>query len=179
MAVILNRARKNGGSISAALLAPNQFQAVTGAKGEGPSAQFKKGPDARSAEMILKSTDSLKGISTSLDSFTAANVAAYGAVGGQAKFNQKMAEMQAANGKTIGGTVFAENLYRQPSTGNTLNQSSTMMAALAREAQSGGNNVTNNNIVNNNGGQQGAPVQVAMADVVDYELGRMLTRMYE
>lgn len=179
MAVILNRSRKSGKSIPEVLWEKNQFQAVTGAKGEGPSPQFRKGPDTRSAEMILKSTESLNGISTSLDSFTAANVAAYGAVGGEEKFNKKMAEMQAANGKTIGGTVFAENLYRPSKSGETLNQSSTMMAALAREAQSGSANITTNNVVNNNGGQQGAPVQVAMADVVDYELGRMLTRMYE
>lgn len=179
MAVILNRVRKSGKSIPQVLNEENQFQAVTGARGEGPSPQFRKGPDSRSAEMILKSTESLNGISTSLDSFTAANVAAYGAVGGEVKFNKKMAQMQAANGKTIGGTVFAENLYRPSKSGETLNQSSTMMAALAREAQSGSANITTNNVVNNNGGQQGAPVQVAMADVVDYELGRMLTRMYE
>lgn len=178
MAVILNRSRKSGKSIPEVLWEKNQFQAVTGARGEGPSPQFKKGPDARSAEMILKSTESLNGISTSLDSFTAANVAAYGAVGGEAKFNKKMAEMQAANGKTIGATVFAENLYRPSKTGETLNQSSSMMASLARESMSPTAPIVNVTAPSAPQTQQQAPITIATADVLDTDFGRLLARMY-
>lgn len=90
--------------------------------------------------------------------------------------NAEMANYQMA---TLGGNVKPNmNAPQTNTTGSTLNQSSTQVATLTREAQSG-SNVTNNNVVNNNGGgQQGAPVQIAMADVVDYELGRLMTRMY-
>jgi len=176
MAVILNRARNSGKTIPEVLFEKNQFQAVTGARGEGPSSNFKQGPDARSAQMIMSSTNSLQNISTSLDSFTAANAAAYGAVGGQAKFNKKMAEMQAANGKTVGATVFAENLYR-PS-GKTINDTSTMMASMSREAlmpQSPNINITAPQAQQ---AQQHAPITIAAADVMDTDFGKLLARMY-
>lgn len=176
MAVILNRARNSGKTIPEVLFEKNQFQAVTGAHGEGPSSNFKQGPDARSAQMIMSSTNSLQNISTSLDSFTAANAAAYGAVGGQAKFNKKMAEMQAANGKTVGATVFAENLYR-PS-GKTINDTSTMMASMTRESmipQSPNVTVTAPATPQT---QQQAPITIAAADVMDTDFGRLLSRMY-
>jgi hypothetical protein len=176
MAVILNRARNSGKTIPEVLFEKNQFQAVTGARGEGPSSNFKQGPDARSAEMIMSSTNSLQNISTSLDSFTAANVAAYGAVGGQDKFNKKMAEMQAANGKTVGATVFAENLYR-PS-GKRIGDTSTMMASMTRESlmpQSPNVTVTAPATPQT---QQQAPITIAAADVMDTDFGRLLSRMY-
>ena len=176
MAVILNRARNSGKSIPEVLYEKNQFQAVTGARGEGPSSNFKQGPDARSAQLIMSSTNSLQNISTSLDSFTAANAAAYGAVGGEAKFNKKMAEMQAANGKTVGATVFAENLYR-PS-GKRIGDTSTMMASMTRESlipQSPNINIT---APQTQQGQQQAPITVATADVLDTDFGRLLQRMY-
>lgn len=177
MAVILNRARKSGKTIPEVLWEKNQFQAVTGAHGEGPSSNFRQGPDARSAQLIMSSTNSLKNISTSLDSFTAANSAAYSAVGGEAKFNKKMAEMQSANGKTIGGTVFAENLYRPSTTGQTLSQSSTQMAALTRAASTPEAPVVNidnsqRNTTTSSGGGTLGP-----AETIDFELAKLLLRM--
>jgi len=177
MAVILNRARKSGKTIPEVLWEKNQFQAVTGAKGEGSSPQFRKGPDARSAQLIMSSTNSLNNISTSLDSFTAANSAAYGAVGGEAKFNKKMAEMQAANGKTIGGTVFAENLYRPSTTGQTLSQSSTQMAALARAASTPEAPIVNIDNSQRNTTTSGGGGSLGPAETIDVELGKLLLRM--
>ena len=116
MAVILNRTRKNGGSIIDTLMERNQFQAVTG---PGSTANFQRGPDASSLSMINQSTSSLSKISKNLDSFTAANPDAYKDVGGISKYNKKMAEMNNNSGKQIGQTIFAENLYRPGSAPTT------------------------------------------------------------
>jgi hypothetical protein len=63
--------------------------------------------------------------------------------------------------------------------GTALASNSQSFEEMIRSAMAGAANITNNNVVNNNGGgQQGATVQVAMADVVDYELGKLMTRMY-
>jgi len=73
MAVILNRTRKNGGSIIDTLMEKNQFQAVTGtANNPGPSSMFKQGPDAKSQAMIAEGASSLSGmgrITSNLDGF--------------------------------------------------------------------------------------------------------------
>jgi hypothetical protein len=123
MAVILNRTRKNGGTIIGTLTEKNQFQAVTGtANNPGPSANFKKGPNEKSIAMINEGTSSLSGISKNLDAFTASNRNAYGP-GTNVGWLDKL---QAGGGKQIGQTVFAENMYsggggRGGGTGNTAN----------------------------------------------------------
>ena len=134
MAVILNRTRKNGGSIIVTLMEKNQFQAVTGtANNPGPSSMFKQGPDAKSQAMIAEGASSLSGISKNLDAFTAANRKAYGA-GTNTGWLDKL---QASGGKQVGQTVFAENMYGTPSSGAKIGSASTTLAAASR-ASSGG-----------------------------------------
>lgn len=132
MAVILNRSRNSGKSISEVLTEKNQFQAVTGtAKNPNPSPMFKQGPfgNEKTMDMLIKSTQSLGGISTSLDSFTAANRAAY-----KEGTNTKWLDtLLASGGQQIGGTVFAENMYR-PKTGTALNTASVASADLNRQS---------------------------------------------
>lgn len=110
MAVILNRTRKNGGTIIDTLSERNAFQAVTGTNKNGhqPSSNFIRGPNEKSAAMINESASSLPGISKSLDSFSAANRNAYGPGTSVAWLDK----LQAGGGKQIGQTVFAENMYR-------------------------------------------------------------------
>ena len=110
MAVILNRTRKNGGTIIDTLSERNAFQAVTGTSKNGhqPSSNFIRGPNEKSAAMINESASSLLGISKSLDSFSAANRNAYGPGTSVAWLDK----LQAGGGKQIGQTVFAENMYR-------------------------------------------------------------------
>lgn len=132
MAVILNRSRNSGKSIAEVLQERNQFQAVTGtAKNPGPSPMFKQGPfgNEKTMKMLMKSTESLGGISTNLDSFTAANRAAY-KEGTSTKWLDKLL---ASGGQQIGGTVFAENMYR-PKTGTSLNTASVASKDLNRES---------------------------------------------
>jgi hypothetical protein len=110
MAVILNRTRKNGGTIIDTLSERNAFQAVTGTSKNGhqPSPNFIRGPNEKSAAMINESASSLPGISKSLDSFSAANRNAYGPGTSVAWLDK----LQAGGGTQIGQTVFAENMYR-------------------------------------------------------------------
>lgn len=150
MAVILNRSRKTGKSIIEVLTEKNQFQAVTGtANNPGPSPMFSKGPDDKSKSLIMKSTESLEGISKNMDAFTAANRAAYGA-GTNTKWLDKML---ASGGQQIGQTVFAENMYRPAMTGSTLATASTatsdMRTSLATQTSSAPVTIATTNNVNN------------------------------
>jgi hypothetical protein len=132
MAVILNRSRNSGKSISDVLTEKNQFQAVTGtSKNPSPSPMFKQGPfgNEKTMGMLIKSTESLGGISTSLDSFTAANRAAYK----EGTNTAWLDKLLASGGQQVGGTVFAENMYR-PKTGTKLNSSSVASADLNRQS---------------------------------------------
>jgi hypothetical protein len=110
--VILNRAKKLGGSgedIMKVLNAPYQFQAITGPDGKSGDANNPWSPNARrivpGIEKQIAANIAL--VPKGLDSFTSANPGAYGAVGGRAKFDKKMAEMSAHGGQTIGQSVFA------------------------------------------------------------------------
>jgi hypothetical protein len=110
----------------------NQFQAVTGtASNPSPSPMFKQGPfgNEKTMNMLIKSTESLGGISTSLDSFTAANRAAYK----EGTSTKWLDTLLASGGQQIGGTVFAENMYR-PKTGTALNTASVASADLSRQS---------------------------------------------
>ena len=176
MAVILNRARKRNSSIIDVLNEKNQFQAVTG---PGSTANFQKGPDGNSLSMINESTSSLSGISKNLDSFTSANPNAYKDVGGISKFNQKMTEMRNNNGKQIGQTIFAENLYGGsgkkiapgtsiasaqkpiPSSGSKFQ--SYAQAKIDADKKSGDVNVVNSGNNNNNSSQPAPAQQTASA----------------
>jgi len=162
MAVILNRARKRNSSIIDVLNEKNQFQAVTG---PGSTANFQKGPDGNSLSMINESTSSLSGISKNLDSFTSANPNAYKDVGGISKFNQKMTEMKNNNGKQIGQTMFAENLYGgsgkkitpEASVASSSGSKFQSYAQAKTDAKKSGDVIIANN--NNNNGSQAAPAQ--------------------
>lgn len=175
MAVILNRSRKSGKSITEVLNERNQFQAVTGTKDNpGPSQMFRSGPDDKARGLIAKSTESLEGISKNMDAFTAANRAAYGK-GTNVGWLDKMLS---SGGQQIGQTVFAENMYRPATTGTAINTGSTTMASLNREA---GVPQTPNITVTAPASPQKSeqPITIAAADVMDTEFGRLLaTRMY-
>jgi len=161
MAVILNRTRKNGGSIIDTLMEKNQFQAVTGtANNPGPSSMFKQGPDAKSQAMIAEGASSLSGISKNLDAFTAANRKAYGA-GTNTGWLDKL---QASGGKQVGQTVFAENMYGSPSSGAKISSASTALAAANRPSGTSNQVIDNKTINNNTQTSSGGAVQVAAYD---------------
>ena len=176
MAVILNRTRKNGGTIIDTLSERNAFQAVTGTSKNGhqPSPNFIRGPNEKSAAMINESASSLPGISKSLDSFSAANRNAYGPGTSIAWLDK----LQAGGGKQIGQTVFAENMYRgggsgggampaaatalasAPNTGNALLDIFAGYTKLIEDSmkQGGGSTVVNAPVTNiaQNGGDGGS-----------------------
>ena len=161
MAVILNRTRKNGGSIIDTLMEKNQFQAVTGtANNPGPSSMFKQGPDTKSQAMIAEGASSLSGISKNLDAFTAANRKAYGA-GTNTGWLDKL---QASGGKQVGQTVFAENMYGTPSSGAKIGSASTALAAASRPSGTNNQVIDNKTINNNTQTSSGGAVQVAAYD---------------
>jgi hypothetical protein len=192
MAVILNRTRKNGGTIIGTLTEKNQFQAVTGtANNPGPSANFKKGPNEKSIAMINEGTSSLSGISKNLDAFTASNRNAYGP-GTNVGWLDKL---QAGGGKQIGQTVFAENMYSggggrgggavpaaatalasAPNTGNALLDVFAGYSQYRDEfmKQSGGNTTNVNapvtNVAQNSGGGGGGSVNPYNTDMMKYLL---------
>lgn len=107
MGVILNRTRSGrwGDSIASVLMAPMQFQAVTGTKFEpGPSANFSRGPTKSQLTSILTgATDILPGVNKNLMYFTAANLAAYGP-GTNPKFRDTLL---GRGGEQIGQTIFS------------------------------------------------------------------------
>jgi len=109
MAVILNRARNSGKSITDVLYEKNQFQAVTGTKANNhqPSERFLKGPSGRDRKMMLEGTGLLSFISTGQDSFTAADPNAYK----EGTNIDQLNKVKASGGNTIGGTIFASNMY--------------------------------------------------------------------
>lgn len=106
MGSILNRARdygKNG--VISALMAPNQFQAVTGTAVDGhkPSPNFTRGPNNNQMKMMLHAAvNILPKVSHSQRNFTAANPAAYGP-GTNIGYLHSMVKQ---GGSQIGGTVF-------------------------------------------------------------------------
>jgi hypothetical protein len=108
MAVILNRTRsgKWGNSVVSVLMAPNQFQAVTGTSADGHSASpnFTRGPTPRQLASILKGIkEYLPNAPKDILRFTAANPAAYGP-GTNISYLHKL---KAAGGQQVGGTIFA------------------------------------------------------------------------
>jgi hypothetical protein len=136
--VILNRAKKAGGDIIGVLNAPYQFQAVTGPDGKSGTTD---NPHSANAKKIIPGiekqiADNIALVPKGLDSFTSAVPGAYKDVGGQSKFDKKMAEMQSYGGQQIGQTVFASmggsvkvasapsQSAPTPSTGTTLAQQS-------------------------------------------------------
>jgi hypothetical protein len=105
-AVILNRAREEGGVVKA-LTRKNQFQAVTGtfADGNRPSSNFVNGPTSSALGGLLNGLiDHLPGAPKTFKNFTSANVSAYGAgtdIGYLEKLRRTQGSMQ------IGQTVFS------------------------------------------------------------------------
>lgn len=162
IAVILNRARKTDKTIFDVLMERDQFQAVTGtSKNPGPNPMYIQGPSGARLDSILKSTENLKDISTTQDTFTAANRAAY-KEGTNVGFLDKVL---ASGGKQIGQTVFAENLYR----GRALSSASVASNTLRQEAATQSPPVVNVNTQTNNSvaGGKGATPQVASATNID------------
>jgi lysophospholipase L1-like esterase len=108
MAVILNRTRsgKWGNSVVSVLMAPNQFQAVTGTSADGhvASPNFTRGPTQRQLTSILTGIkEHLPNAPKDIQRFTAANPAAYGP-GTNIGYLHKL---KAAGGQQVGGTIFA------------------------------------------------------------------------
>lgn len=108
MAVILNRTRsgKWGNSVVSVLMAPNQFQAVTGTSADGhrASANFTRGPTPRQLASILAGIKQyLPSAPKDIQRFTAANPAAYGP-GTNISYLHKL---KADGGQQVGGTIFA------------------------------------------------------------------------
>jgi len=103
MASILNRTRDSKNeSIIDILNKKNQFQAVTGtSKNPGPSQNYSDGPNQKTKNSILNSTQYLPAISRKQKNFSAANSAAYGP-GTNIGWRDKVR----AEGGTIGGSVF-------------------------------------------------------------------------
>jgi len=108
MAVMLNRARKKGGtnSVVSILTAKNQFQSVTGTSADGhkPSKNFKDGPNVKNLNDIYKGAIYiLKKVKKDVVAFTAASAKAYGAGTNIGYRNQLIAK----GGIKIGGTIFS------------------------------------------------------------------------
>lgn len=132
-AVILNRAKKLGGdgaSIIKALNAPKQFQSITGPDGKSGTVD---NPWSKNATKLIPGiekqiADNIGLVPKGLDSFTSAIPSAYKAVGGQAKYDEKMAEMTALGGKKIGQSIFANGGISVAQAGGT-NSARTQVAA--------------------------------------------------
>ena len=174
MAVILNRTRTSGASIQDVIEEPGQFESVTGLYNKttktwsGPSANYTRGPDSKSLNMILDSTEELPGVSKKLDSFTSANRKLYEKEGRNAGFLDKLL---GRGGEQFGGTVFANGnyvpsqalknkrlpVYTEPNSGNVLNEMSTeFMNSFRGGAGTTNVNNTTNNITKNDSGGGGA-----------------------
>lgn len=139
MAVILNRARNSGKSITDILYEKNQFQAVTGTKANGnkPSERFLKGPGSKDRKMMLEGTSLLSSIPAGQDSFTAADPNAYKE---GTNINQ-LNKVKAAGGNTIGGTIFASNMYgsgKGMKPGTAPGETSPVLASASGVAPSSG-----------------------------------------
>lgn len=105
MAVILNRVKSPSypDNVIDVLYQPNQFQAVTGAAGSGPSTNYTNPSDAQLASTITGVNEYLSSSNTTWLNFTSNNPAAYGA-GTNINF---LYDMRSSPGATvIGGTVF-------------------------------------------------------------------------
>jgi hypothetical protein len=107
MAVILNRTRNSGKSITDTLTAKNQFQSVTGTSADGnrPSANYVNGPGAQDAASIYgAAVNILSQVPKNYIFFTSNNEAAYG-VGTNIGFLYKLRNNLTS--KIIGQTVFS------------------------------------------------------------------------
>lgn len=104
-ASILNRTRDSGGTITSTLMAPYQFESVTGTNGRvyTPSRGFSAGPPASSRQFIEGSmTGILPNVSHKQTDFTAASPAAYAGPGHDlAYFHQAQ-----QNYHQVGGSLF-------------------------------------------------------------------------
>ena len=171
MAVILNRTRTSGASIQDVIEEPGQFEAVTGLYNKttktwsGPSPSYIRGPDSKSLNMILDSTEELPGVSKKLDSFTSANRKLYEKEGRNAGFLDKLL---GRGGEQFGGTIFANGNYvpsqalknkrlpvnTEPNSGGMLNDISTEFVNGFRGGMAGTTNINNttNNVTKNDGG---------------------------
>jgi hypothetical protein len=111
MGSILNRAKdagKNG--IISALMAKNQFQAVTGTAADGhkPSAMFVRGPTADQLKaMSVAAIEYLPRVSREQKNFTATNPAAYGPGTNIAYLDQMRSQK---GGSEIAGSAFNTSL---------------------------------------------------------------------
>jgi hypothetical protein len=189
--VILNRAKKSGGNILGVLNAPFQFQAITGPDGKSGTTD---NPWSSNAKKVIPGiekqiADNLSLVPKGLDSFTSAVPAAYGAVGGQAKFDKKMAEMQAHGGQQIGQTIFASGMTGSTSasatslqsaasgTGKVIASASSSFADTIRDLMGGSTtNVTNNNSAGG-GNSSGGSTQTILPSVYNDDFSTLLLRL--
>lgn len=160
MAVILNRARKTGRSIEQVIYEAGQFEAVTGTKKNKhqPNKNFVNGPNEKFRKMIEDSAGLISGVSKNLDSFSSANPNIYTYGNGK----EKIAELKAAGGRQIGGTIFAENRYskgpipdlakNEKNTGKMMDELSTEIINAFRSGSTTNINNTTNNIAKNDSG---------------------------
>lgn len=111
MGSILNRAREAGkNGIISALMARNQFQAVTGTAADGhkPSAHFVRGPNADQLKaMSVAAIEYLPKVSREQKNFTATNPAAYGPGTNIAYLDQMRSKK---GGSEIAGSAFNTTL---------------------------------------------------------------------
>lgn len=105
MAVILNRVNSPyyPDNVIDVLYQKNQFQAVTGAAGSGPSTNFTNPSDTQVASTIIGVNEYLSSSNTSWLNFTSNNPAAYGP-GTNIEFLYQV--RQSPGSQVIGGTVF-------------------------------------------------------------------------
>lgn len=111
MGSILNRAREYGkNGVIAALMAKNQFQAVTGTAADGhkPSPNFVRGPNDKQLQaMSIAAVEYLPRVSRDQKNFTATNPAAYGP-GTNIAYLDQMRKQK--GGSEIAGSAFNTTL---------------------------------------------------------------------
>jgi hypothetical protein len=184
--VILNRAKKANGDIFGVLNAPYQFQAVTGPDGKSGTTDNPHSSNARKVIPGIEKqiADNIALVPRGLDSFTSAIPAAYGDVGGNAKYQKKMAEMQAHGGQKIGQSVFASmggrpvQVASAPNTGNALNTaqgslSEQMLAMNNAGGQTVINAPTNNTVMGGGSQNSDRSINPYNADLMKYILSQV------
>ena len=105
--VIINRSRKRNATIQQTANAPSQFHAVTGPVKD--TVNYRNGPSESRAKSIYGSiTNYLEQVPHDVYYFDSNNVAAYGRVGGAAKYNSVARDRRRAGGnlKIIGKSRF-------------------------------------------------------------------------
>ena len=112
--VILNRAKQHGGSIIAALNAPNQFHAITGPKGNQGTVDNPWSANARKIAPGVENdiAGNLSKVDSSLTEFRSMNAGAWKDVGGEKRMNEHLAELQSRGGKSIGQQMFSTGAYK-------------------------------------------------------------------